>query len=83
MVSSVSAPTYKAEHILHERFVDADEGATVLSVHPKTLQRWSRQGVVPAHPIGEGRRKYWRYLTSELEAWLRERTAQTPQPAAP
>ncbi|MHB1953018.1 MAG: helix-turn-helix domain-containing protein [Sulfobacillus sp.] len=83
MVSSVSAPTYKADHILYERFVDADEAATVLGVHPKTLQRWSRQGVVPAHPIGEGRRKYWRYLISELEAWLRERTAQTPQPAAP
>lgn len=76
MVSSVSAPTYQAEHILHERFVDADEAATVLCVHPKTLQRWSRQGIVPAHPIGEGRRKYWRYLVSELEAWLRERTAQ-------
>ncbi len=79
MVSSVSAPTYKAEHILHERFVDADEAASVLSVHPKTLQRWSRQGVVPAHPIGEGRRKYWRYLVSELETWLRDRTVQTPR----
>ena len=77
MVSSISMPISKTDHVLHERFVDADEAATVLSVHPKTLQRWSRQGIVPAHPIGEGRRKYWRYLISELEAWFRERTAQT------
>ena len=79
MVSSISAPICRTEHFLHERFMDADEAATVLGVHPKTLQRWSRQGVVPAHPIGEGRRKYWRYLVSELEAWLRDRTAQTPR----
>jgi excisionase family DNA binding protein len=78
MVSSISAPIHQADHILHERFVDADEAATVLGVHPKTLQRWSRQGILPAHPIGEGRRRYWRYLTSELDAWLRERTIQTP-----
>ncbi len=76
MVSSTFVPTNKAEHILHERFVDADEASTVLGVHPKTLQRWSRQGIVPAHPIGEGRRKYWRYLVSELEAWLGNRTVQ-------
>ncbi|HET9098981.1 MAG TPA: helix-turn-helix domain-containing protein [Acidobacteriaceae bacterium] len=79
MVSSTFVPVHKAEHIFHERFVDADEAAIVLGVHPKTLQRWSRQGVVPAHPIGEGRRKYWRYLISELEAWLRDRTVQTPR----
>ena len=76
MVSSISAPICRTDHILHERFVDADEASTVLGVHPKTLQRWSRQGVVPAHPIGEGRRKYWRYLISELEAWLGNRTVQ-------
>lgn len=77
MVSSVAAPSHQTEYILNERFVGADEAAIVLGVNSKTLQRWSRQGIVPAHPMGEGRRKYWRYLISELEAWLRERTAQT------
>ena len=77
MNSSVSALTHAPERAPSERFVDANSAAPVLGVNPKTLQRWSRQGIVPAHPIGEGRRKYWRYLISELEAWLRERTAQT------
>ncbi len=58
-----------------EHFVDATEAAEFLSIHPKTLQKFARSGLIPAHPFGEGRRKLWRYLLSELELWLRARGA--------
>jgi Helix-turn-helix domain len=61
-----------------ERFVGPIEAAAFLDVHPKTLQRFSRCSLVPAHPFGEGKRKRWRYLLSELELWLRSRSASGP-----
>lgn len=61
-----------------ERFVGAIEAARFLGVHAKTLQKYSRSGLVPAHPFGEGRRKLWRYLLSELEIWLRARSTTAP-----
>jgi len=57
-----------------ERYVDAEEAARFVGMHPKTLERFARNGVVPGHPIGEGyRRKRWRFLLSELDVWLRAR----------
>jgi hypothetical protein len=61
-----------------ERFVDSIEAAEFLGIHPKTLQKYSRSGLVPAHPFGEGTRKLWRYLLSELELWLRARSTSAP-----
>jgi len=36
----------------------------------KHILRLSRHGVIPAHPISFGRRVTWRYLLSELHAWV-------------
>ena len=33
----------------------------------------ARQGDVPAHPLGNGQRRVWRFLLSELDVWMRER----------
>ncbi len=54
-----------------EHFVTAQEASRLLSVHPKTLERWARCGHVPAHPIGYGARKQWRFLLSELHEWMK------------
>lgn len=44
--------------------------AAFLGLDVKTITRWARQGYLPAHPLGEGKRKFWRFLPSELSAWL-------------
>src|SRR5712691_7285477 len=73
--SSIASPSHLSSP---ERFVGAIEAARFLGVHPKTLQKYSRSGLVPAHPFGESTRKRWRYLLSELELWLRARSTSAP-----
>src|SRR5580658_6932052 len=34
-------------------------------------QRLAREGTIPAHPFGEKSRKTWRFLLSELDAWMK------------
>ena len=52
------------------------EPPLVLRVQPwmqassPTITRWARQGYLPAHPLGEGKRKFWRFIESELSEWL-------------
>ncbi|HWR13530.1 MAG TPA: helix-turn-helix domain-containing protein [Terriglobales bacterium] len=56
-----------------ECFVDATEAAKFLKINRRTLLHWARQGALPAHPLGHGSRKTWRFLVSELAHWLRAR----------
>jgi predicted DNA-binding transcriptional regulator AlpA len=55
-----------------ESYVDAERAATFLAMSRKTLLALSRKGHVPAHPIGRGPRKLWRFRLSELSRWLEE-----------
>ena len=48
----------------------ASAAAAYLGLDVKTITRWARQGYLPAHPLGEGKRKFWRFLKSELLDWL-------------
>lgn len=57
-----------------EVFVNASEAGDFLELHPATVQRFARQGLIPAHPVAGGRRKHWRFLRSELADWLRARS---------
>lgn len=50
-----------------ERVLNTDEAAALLQIHPKTLQRMARRGVVPAFRIGD----LWRFRASSLDEWLR------------
>jgi excisionase family DNA binding protein len=54
--------------------------AAYLGLDVKTITRWARQGYLPAHPLGEGKRKFWRFLEHELVAWLAAKT-NSPEPA--
>jgi hypothetical protein len=50
--------------------VDAQVASAFLSITRKYLLKLSRLGLVPAHPLGIGSRKQWRYLLSELRGWM-------------
>jgi Helix-turn-helix domain len=63
-----------------ESFVDAKQGAAFLRMHPKTLMRLARQGVVRAYSFSDGVRRHWRFLLSELDTWMRSRVNSTAHP---
>jgi Helix-turn-helix domain len=52
--------------------LDAKEAASVLKMNSRTLVHWARCGYVPAHPLGEGKRRIWRFFESELLEWVEE-----------
>jgi len=58
---------------LREYFVDATEASRFLGLNRRTVLKMAREYVIPAHPLGEGARKQWRFLLSELDEWLRKR----------
>lgn len=53
-----------------EYFVDAEVAAKFLSIKRKYLLKLSRLSLVPAHPLGIGSRRQWRYRISELRDWM-------------
>jgi excisionase family DNA binding protein len=48
--------------------------AAYLGLDVKTITRWARQGYLPAYALGEGKRKFWRFLESDLAEWLQAKT---------
>jgi excisionase family DNA binding protein len=48
-------------HVL-ENLLDSEQAAAVVKVHPKTLQRYARNGIVSGLRVG----KLWRFRASEL-----------------
>jgi excisionase family DNA binding protein len=59
--------------LVQEKYLSPQEAAIFLSISAKTLTRFARQGIVPAHPIGDGIRRRWRFLKSELDIWMHGR----------
>jgi hypothetical protein len=54
---------------MNHQLLNPHEAAQVLKMDHRTLVRWARIGYVPAHPLGEGKRKLWRFLEHELLDW--------------
>ena len=66
-----------------EPYVDAKEGGTFLRMHPKTLMRLAREGVVRAYSFSDGARHHWRFLLSELDTWMRSKVNSNAHPVRP
>jgi excisionase family DNA binding protein len=49
-----------------EPLIDANEAATLLRVHPKTVKRLAADGTLPGMRIG----KVWRFRASSLDVWM-------------
>jgi excisionase family DNA binding protein len=60
-----------------EPYIDAERAATHLSISRKTLLRLARRGALPAHSIGQGRKKMWRFRISELDRWMQTEVTST------
>ncbi len=56
------------------RFLTPEEAAEFLGgLNNRTVTRWAREGYLPSHPIGEGKRRLWRFLERDLERWMQAR----------
>ena len=56
-----------------EQFVEAEDAAPFVHISPRHLKKLAREGKVPAHPRGDGQRRRWLFLLSELDSWMRGR----------
>ena len=62
----------------NEPFVDPNRAAEFLSITRRRMLEMARAEEVPAHAIGEGTRKMWRFRLSELaEAIVAKKPALT------
>src|SRR5690349_7886281 len=83
-VQKITSQSFGSEN-LHvglnpEPYVNATDAAEFLGIHPKTLMRLAREGVVPAYSFTDATRHHWRFLKSELDIWMRSRLNSTPHP---
>ena len=53
-------------HMVPEPFVDAVQAGEFLRLRPRRVLELARRGVLPAHPLGDGQRRVWRFRLSEL-----------------
>jgi len=50
-----------------EAYVSPEEAAAFLKINRLKIIRMARSGSVPAHPLGTGKRRQWRFKLSELD----------------
>ena len=80
MSTQPSSPTLPISFQL-EPYVDTKRAGEFLSVGLKRLQKLSREGKIPAHPVLSGphnRCRTWRYKLSELDEWARDQGNSLP-----
>ena len=56
---------------LYLNLFDSDEAAKIMNVHPKTLQKLARKGIVHGVYVG----KLWRFRASTIEGWIQRQLA--------
>lgn len=81
-VAGTGSPTAATRPSL-EYYVDASEAAKFLGVCRRSALKMARDGTIPAHPLGDGQRKIWRFLLSELDEWMRGRLNSAGRPCSP
>ena len=54
-----------------EPFVDATAAGKFLHLRPRRVLELARQGCLPAYPVGDGKRRVWRFRLSELASAIR------------
>jgi len=67
----------RKERLMAEAWVSVDEVAKHLGVTKDSIYRWIEHKSLPAHKIG----RLWKCKLSEVDAWVRARSAASPQGA--
>jgi excisionase family DNA binding protein len=60
-----------SEPFIPEPLLDTDQAAAIMRVHPKTLQRYARQGLIRGFQLG----RMWRFRASDIDRWISEKLA--------
>ncbi len=60
-----------SEPFVPEPLLDTDQAAAIMRIHPKTLQRYARQGIVRGFQLGS----MWRFRASDIDRWITEQLA--------
>lgn len=60
----------RSETFVPEPLLDIEEAAAFIRIHPKTLQRFAREGQIQGIHIG----KLWRFRQSAIEQWITRQT---------
>jgi len=55
-----------------EPYVDPDQAAAFLKTTRLKVIRMARSGSLPAHSLGSGKRRQWRFKLSELDRHMQE-----------
>ena len=53
-----------------EPYVSPEEAAEFLDTNPLKVLRMARSGALPAHSLGSGKRRQWRFKLSELDKYM-------------
>ena len=73
--SAASAPFGPGQAV--EPLLDCVAAAAVLGgLHPKTVERWAREGRIPAYHYF----RHWKFRASELEVWMLSHVNSVCQP---
>ena len=64
-------PPVSVLEFVPEPLLDSDQAAAIMKVHPKTLQKLARKGIVRGIHVG----KLWRFRASTIEEWIEEQLA--------
>jgi hypothetical protein len=61
-----------------ERYMDASRAAEFLALRPRRVLDMARAGKLPAHALGDGARRVWRFRLSELDLAMRQEVPLVP-----
>lgn len=53
------------------KLLTKEEVAKIFRVHPKTVERWLKTGLLKGHKLGEGKTALWRIYDTEVELFLK------------
>jgi excisionase family DNA binding protein len=73
----MATPINAIQHHI-EPYIDAEQAARILGLHPRTVRLWAKQGKLPARKLGS----LWKFRVSWLDEWMNSGLESSNHPAA-